>query len=629
MSTIAGALRLLRGHPALFVPPALYLATVAPTIGLSDTAILVDAMQHLQISTYVNNHNLTVLVGWLFSHLGIGDLAYRANLSSVVIGSLTMMCFYLVCLEASVSRPAATAATLCLTVSHSMWWHSTIVECYAMNALLTVAALHCLTRLAKGGGDRYVVLLFFVAGLALFNHVQMGFIGLGALAVLAIRAAGLRGCRGRRTTLLARCAGACILGCLPYAVTFFHEAWFSGSLKLTAWNASGGTFHSLMFRGDLVDGLLDSGFLIAFQFPSPFLLLILAGAFVLPAEWRESGALHGLATMFLVNTGFFAMYDTWDRFAFLLPSFVVLALLGAFGADWLWRQGFFRGRGGLSAVLLLGSTAFPPWLYSSVPGWTRESGFWRRHFDGGRSENTHDLASYLANPNKRGFLDAAEFASLLFDKLPFESVYVDDDSRHFYAIRLYYQEHYGLRPDLKVHLVNSWGFQGWGLSPEQFSRLLRLAFETDQDLFLVTLDPPFAEFVRGAPALFRRFPLDERRWIYKLLTERNVETNAEGLVPFLPAFRSLDVAVTPDAATASRARATLRFAANEHPFPVRFVWHGPNGRELASIGPFMVAPGSVEYSATLPITMRVTPGRWKVEARVGTRAVLSSEFLAR
>jgi hypothetical protein len=55
-----------------------------------------------------------------------------------------------------------------------------------MNALLVVMALGLLVRFDRTGDGRWLRLRFFLSGLAVFNHTQLGILGLGALVVLAL-----------------------------------------------------------------------------------------------------------------------------------------------------------------------------------------------------------------------------------------------------------------------------------------------------------------------------------------------------------------------------------------------------------------------------------------------------------
>jgi hypothetical protein len=629
-AVVTHAFALLAAHPFLFLPFLLYRWTVAPTIGMSDTAILVDAMYRLNLSTAVNNHNLTIMAGWILTHLPLGELAFRANLTSVALGSLAVAGFYLLIVETLGSRLTAAFSAACLGVSQSMWWHSTIVECYAMNALLVVIALGLLVRFDRTGDGRWLRLLFLLSGLAVFNHAQLGILGLGALVALALwlqRPPPGEGARWRW-----RQAGACLgmglAGAIPYLLTFGHDvARSGGAFGTTLHEALGGPFTGVMFAGDPRKNLGDVLFLLALQFPSPFLVLVAAGAVALARRWWGRPAGWGLLTMLGVNTGFFACYDTWDRFAFLLPSFVILAFVGAFGVEAA-RRALARRKAAVQWAIGLAvaaaSLGTPPFVYASVSRWAQEDGFWKRRYDNTGLRNTHDGTAYVVNPNKRHFRDVERYTSLLFDRLPAGATYIDDDSRHYYAITMYYGRYYGRRPDLDVRLVNMWGIEGWGLSRPDLALLLARAYDEDRDLFVVTVDQPLGGLMEGLPVLFREFPLDPTHWIYKEITKGEIESLYARLPPYLPRFGRLTVGPGVEAGPPTL-RAELAFEEpSRFPFPVAFDWMGPDGTVRGTTGPLVVAPHSASIAASLPPRDGGRGEAWTVRARVGSVIVKSS-----
>ena len=98
--------------------------TLAPELGLGDTAILIDQMLRLELSSHVNSHNFTLVTGWLFSHLPLGNTAVRAHSVSWFYGTVGVgLCFLLLrCWR--LAPPAAALSTLVLAASHSYWWHT-------------------------------------------------------------------------------------------------------------------------------------------------------------------------------------------------------------------------------------------------------------------------------------------------------------------------------------------------------------------------------------------------------------------------------------------------------------------------------------------------------------------------
>ena len=76
------------------------------------------------------------------------------------------------------------------------------------------------------------------------------------------------------------------------------------------------------------------------------------------------------------------------------------------------------------------------------------------------------------------------------------------------------------RPDIRLRLVNSWGFDNWGLSKNDFAELIARAFRNNEELFIVSLGHPIEEFLaqESLEGHYRFDPvaLDSKRWIYKL-----------------------------------------------------------------------------------------------------------------
>ena len=140
---------------ALIVCPfAFYIATCSRTIGLGDSAMLMEAIRELNLGTHANSHNLTVILGRLIAVLPLGSASFQANLASALAGATTIALFSWVLYRTTGSLLAAAVTTGVTTVSHSMWWHSTIVESYALNALFTVATLGLLASLHNKHTER-------------------------------------------------------------------------------------------------------------------------------------------------------------------------------------------------------------------------------------------------------------------------------------------------------------------------------------------------------------------------------------------------------------------------------------------------------------------------------------------
>jgi hypothetical protein len=522
----------------LLFPFAFYYYTSAPGIGMGDPALLVESAYWLAMRTHPARHNFAILIGKLFLQLPGYNPARALNLASVFTGATAILLFGILLLRVCRSKLVALACTGILMVSHSMWWHSTIGESYAVNAVLVVGALWLL--FAPGPlRDWRLVLLFLVGALALFNHLQLGIILVGATVSLLVAmvsrfrdrgqppAGAIRKVRGI-VALGAMCTLAFVIGLIPWLIVLRQDSLRFGWAK-TIFRLRGAKWRQLMFESDASEALTNVLYLVFEQFPGPLLLAVPVGLVILARRYEVKKSL-GFFAMLALNTGFFALYETWDRYAFLLPTFIMFAFAGALAVDTLWGRlqgGGARRAARVALVALMSfSLLFPSWFYARLAEWGTEPGFWSRRYGSAYHGNVVDFAEYLANPNKRHWNDAEEYANLLFEALPKGAVYIDDDSRTYYPVQ-YFRRYFHKRPDLKVYLVNSWGFSNWGITRKGFTNLLRHAWRTHGNLYLPSLRDPFrlrlhSMRLGSAKPAFEIITLDERRYIYRLLTARDL-----------------------------------------------------------------------------------------------------------
>ena len=613
---------------------SLYLHTAAPSIGLGDTALLFNAIRRFDLDTQVNTHNLSVLVGALGQFLPFDDPFYRATLVFGLVGAATVAVFYHVLRRATGNAAVAAIASSALAVSHSQWWHSSLLESYAVNGLLTAIALGIVVAMRDGYRDRQLAALFLLAGLAIFNHVAMGIIALAA-AVIGVdrivrhlragdRSAGLRVFR------LASLAFG--LGFLPYVATFARDVLRSGDLAATLSAALAGKFGSTMFSGGLLWAIQDVSFLVVMQFPGPFLLAILWGAAEAPRVLRPPVLGIALAVMFGANLVFFSTFAAWDRFAHMLPFWIFLAFLGGLGLAELWPR--IERSPALKALVWAGAAVqlvLPPYLYSHLAEWGSRPGFFQARFSSESTKNTHRIGEYLANPDKRTYRDVRDFVESAFASLPPSATLIDTDSRTYYVLRLFQADRGRPRSDVELLLVNSWGFEDWGLTKVEFAQALGEAHRYDRDLLLVSLGAPFDAYLRatGSQYAFDRFPIDSKRWLYRLRT-----ASEEGVERYYPSVSRLELgsgfgrgAGRPASSFAAGDDVTVRlhFDANTAPFPVRFEWRDPDGETAFASEPFVVPAGHRRIWSRLEAPTR-RAGTWRVRALCDDRVLAEEDF---
>lgn len=524
--------RLLLEHPFVLVPPAFYLYTMCPTIGFGDTAIMIDAMRRGLVDSQVNTHPMTVLMGMLFQEiLPFKEFAIRANLVSVFFGSLTIIAFYGVVMYRHRSRLVAATASVFMMLCQSMWWHATIVENYATSALFVVVCLYLWERFASSENVKDLYWLCFTAGLGIFNHVQLGFLCVG-VAVTGIVFAWPRGKEGIRIVL--NCFLSAVVGLTPWMLIVANDWRKSGDFSGTVKNAFVGSFSDTFFSGAFWPSIRDTLYLFVWQSPTPYLACGLIGWWLMLQRDRlKHPVTLGMITCFTLNTVNFCFYPTWDKYAFLLESFIIFHFFAAEGFHWVIDRVSARPelRNAVLGVTAL-SAAFPPFFYSHVATWALSpDSFFYQRWNNNYSDNLYFQSEYIVNPNKRNFREVEEFANLLFEKLPKDALFLDDDSRSYYCLADYFQRYYNKRPDISTLLVNSWGIKNWGLGGDSLADIMARAYFLNKPFFVASLQSPFNGFIeqakRHAPIEFEKFPLSRDKWIYRMITQARATASTD------------------------------------------------------------------------------------------------------
>jgi 4-amino-4-deoxy-L-arabinose transferase-like glycosyltransferase len=106
-----------------------------------DTPELTTAAYTLGIA-HAPGYPFYTLLGWLFSHaFPVGDVAFRMNLLSAIMGAATTALVYLVARRLTGRALPSLAAALMLAFSYWFWINSLAAEVYALDTLLLAAML--------------------------------------------------------------------------------------------------------------------------------------------------------------------------------------------------------------------------------------------------------------------------------------------------------------------------------------------------------------------------------------------------------------------------------------------------------------------------------------------------------
>ena len=419
----------------------LYCATVAPTVLWGDDAelqrIVLTGEQRTLGQSGAASHLLWLGVtrafvsatGWLPL-----DAAGRTNLVSALAAALALPFVYGSAAEVARAvgrsgRTAGLAAAGAFALSHTFWLLAVRPAVYTLQMALLACAVWALLRWRRVGGWWLLVLAALAVAAALLNHVMILASGLG-LAAIALSAD-----PARRRLLLVPVIAAALVGIVALGVAAAR-----GVPVLSLVEAA------LSYRPrlpSLRDTALLGGYLL-YQFP-----LVLPFALIgLVALWRrERGLTMALALLYGANVLLMlfrhhpAMYVR-DQYIFFLPSYVPVALLIGVGAA--------VARERLKRLAIGALVAAPLVVYPLV---SVTAGALATRLAPARQLPGRDPVGYYLLPPKLGYMGARHFADRTYAALERDAVLVSDWLP--YQTLLYVQQVEGVRPDVRLEMINA------------------------------------------------------------------------------------------------------------------------------------------------------------------------------
>ncbi|MCX7669529.1 MAG: DUF2723 domain-containing protein, partial [Anaerolineae bacterium] len=147
----------------------LYLRTLAPGVYVSDFAEF--QYQPLRLGLpHPNGFPFYMVLGWLWSHLPIGSVAWRMNALSAVGGALAVGITAGFVYRVSCRVPSALLAAGLLALSPTFWYYSLAAERYTLNLALLAACWWSAWEAGQKQSQRLAVLSAFLFGLGLATH---------------------------------------------------------------------------------------------------------------------------------------------------------------------------------------------------------------------------------------------------------------------------------------------------------------------------------------------------------------------------------------------------------------------------------------------------------------------------
>jgi len=427
----------------LLLAGAVYFVTCAPGVLWQDSGLY-----HYKI---LNNdfrgnlglalaHPLHRMLGIAVKYLiPVGDLAYRLNLISVVSGAFAVAnLFLLMRIWLDKLLPALlTAAALAL--SHTFWRHAVIAETYTLYTALFSAELLILLQYFKKRQVGYLYLLTLCNGLATANHMFaiISFACYLVFCIILLKQKHIKFGHLRNIVLI------WIIGAAPYGYLIVKEIVQGGSFSATMASA----FFGQNWQGNVLNVSLSGGLikenliLIAYNFPSPNILLFLAGIYGLTKVPHGFGFAKFLVALLILYFIFAYRYTVPDRYAFFIPFYCLVSALIGVGFDLLITT--FKYKILCWIVFIFALLPIP--IYIAVPFITEkfEINLPTRADVPYRNDYT-----WFLRPWKLGYHGTERFAEEVFETLDPEAV-VYADNTMVYPL-LYRQEVKGKRTDIRI-----------------------------------------------------------------------------------------------------------------------------------------------------------------------------------
>src|SRR5260370_18704229 len=239
MSILAGdnCKKWIGGTGVTAIAGVLYFLTAGRDIVVGDSPELIMAAVTLGVA-HAPGYPLFTMLGYLFSLLPVGSIAFRVNLLSVVGDALTIGVVYFSAFRLTRSQLAAAFAALLLAVDPIFWEWSLAAEVFPLNNPLAAVVILLLVAWQQDPEcSAFLIAAFIVAGLALTNHQTIVLLGPAFCFILWRRRSFLLA----RPSLLAIGAAVFVVGLLPYV----YVPWAAAHHPVHNWgNVS--SFHDLL-----------------------------------------------------------------------------------------------------------------------------------------------------------------------------------------------------------------------------------------------------------------------------------------------------------------------------------------------------------------------------------------------
>jgi hypothetical protein len=233
-----------------------YAATALPGVSFGDWAEMQQVPARLEVP-HTTGFPLYTLLGWLFSLIPVGSVAYRADLLSATAAAGAVAVTVLIAGRLGVRPVVALAAAVALSGTSTLWEEATFAEMNSLHLLLSALLVHRALVWRDEHRDRDLRLGALIAGLSIANHLL-------ALSVVPVVGLWVLASGGwtivRRRGLLAQCLGLFAVGLSPYLFIVVRAMF--GPPEVYGWLLTWEGFRDFVtgakFRTDMRFGTVDS-----------------------------------------------------------------------------------------------------------------------------------------------------------------------------------------------------------------------------------------------------------------------------------------------------------------------------------------------------------------------------------
>jgi transmembrane protein TMEM260 (protein O-mannosyltransferase) len=352
---------------------AVYVRSLLPGVGYSGDTAKWQFLGEAGGTPHPTGYPLYLLLNRAWIHaVPIGQLAWRVNLLSAVLGAATVATLFLLLRALDVRRgvAAATAATYAVTLT--FWSQAVVAEVYTLHLFFLAVVTLCLARWLGSGSDRWLLAGLGLYALSFGNHLG------SVLALPGVAWLVWRGRRALRPRHLAWVVLFAVVGAAQYLYlvrmtdTGAYVEQPVHSLGDIVGLVTGGHFRQHMFAfgpGELVrDRLPMFGRLLRSELG---VLLVPAGyGLVRALTGRHRAVAVHLLVLGVLAATYALNFDVLDVFVFFLPCYLVLAVFLGIGldgivdriADWVEGRGrtLVAGIAALAAIpLTTGAVNYP------------------------------------------------------------------------------------------------------------------------------------------------------------------------------------------------------------------------------------------------------------------------------